>query len=246
MRSASRAEQARVLERYHTSPSAAPAPASTADGQGAARRDRRAAGRARHRLQPERAGRRAGLCAGARRRGRPRRTDATACPRGGELPRRASAACRQAAITLSRSSVEPFLQFSARRDLREKVFRGLRSPAATMAAPTDNKAIIAEMVRLRAERAQLLGYPTFAALPARRRHGEDAGRRCATCSSAVWTPARARALADRDALQALIQDEGGNFALARLGLALLRGKAAQGSAATSTTPRSSPISASTT
>ncbi|MCQ6513212.1 M3 family metallopeptidase, partial [Vibrio parahaemolyticus] len=30
----------------------------------------------------------------------------------------------------------------------------------------------------------------------------------------VWKPARARAMADRDALQALIAEEGGNFELA--------------------------------
>ncbi|HXX50057.1 MAG TPA: M3 family metallopeptidase, partial [Xanthobacteraceae bacterium] len=65
------------------------------------------------------------------------------------------------AVTLSRSIVEPFLQFSARRDLREKVFRGFIMRGDN-GGPTDNKAIIAEMVRLRAERAQLLGYPDFA------------------------------------------------------------------------------------
>ena len=64
-------------------------------------------------------------------------------------------------ITLSRSSVEPFLQFSARRDLREKVFRAWIARGDGGGA-TDNKAIIAEMVELRAERARLLGYETFA------------------------------------------------------------------------------------
>ena len=64
-------------------------------------------------------------------------------------------------ITLSRSSVEPFLQFSARRDLREKIFRAWIARGDGGGA-TDNKAIIAEMVALRAERARLLGYPTFA------------------------------------------------------------------------------------
>ena len=64
-------------------------------------------------------------------------------------------------ITLSRSSVEPFLQFSARRDLREKIFRAWIARGDGGGA-TDNKAIIAEMVALRAERARLLGYETFA------------------------------------------------------------------------------------
>ena len=67
-----RAEQARVLERHHTSFRRQGA-ALDPDKQAPARRDHRAAGRARHRLQPERAGRRAGLRARARRRGRSRR-----------------------------------------------------------------------------------------------------------------------------------------------------------------------------
>ena len=76
-------------------------------------------------------------------------------------------------VTLGRSSVEPFLQFSARRDLREKAFRAWIARGDNGGA-TDNKAIIAEMVPLRIERARLLGYKTFARIPPRRRHGEDA------------------------------------------------------------------------
>lgn len=60
-------------------------------------------------------------------------------------------------ITLNRSSVQPFLQFSARRDLREKAFKGwaLRGDNDN---EFDNKNIIQEIVALRAERAKLLGY----------------------------------------------------------------------------------------
>jgi peptidyl-dipeptidase Dcp len=64
-------------------------------------------------------------------------------------------------ITLQRSSVEPFLQFSSRRDLREKAFRAWIA-RGDGGGKTDNKAIIAETMALRAERAKLLGYPTFA------------------------------------------------------------------------------------
>ncbi|MGA8917845.1 MAG: peptidase M3, partial [Pseudolabrys sp.] len=56
------------------------------------------------------------------------------------------------AITLARSSVETFLQFSSRRDLREKVFQAWISRGENGGA-TDNRALIAEMVALRAERA---------------------------------------------------------------------------------------------
>jgi peptidyl-dipeptidase Dcp len=77
---------------------------------------------------------------------------------------------------------------------------------------TDNKAIIAEMVRLRAERAQLLGYADFAHYRL-----DDAMAKTPAAVrdllDTVWRPARASALADRDAMQALIQEDGGNFKL---------------------------------
>ncbi len=115
-------------------------------------------------------------------------------------------------ITLSRSSVEPFLQFSARRDLREKVFKAFIARGDTN-GKTDNKAIIAETVTLRAERARLLGYETFAhyRLDDAMAKTPDAVR---GLLDRVWVPARARAMADRDAMQALAQSEGGNFKLA--------------------------------
>jgi hypothetical protein len=64
-------------------------------------------------------------------------------------------------ITLSRSSVEPFLQFSTNRALREQAFAAFSGRGETGGA-TDNRAVIAEILALRAERARLLGYQTFA------------------------------------------------------------------------------------
>jgi peptidyl-dipeptidase Dcp len=115
-------------------------------------------------------------------------------------------------ITTSRSSVEPFLQFSARRDLREKIFRAWVARGDGGGA-TDNKAIIAEMVALRAERARLLGYPTFAhyRLDDAMAKTPEAVR---SLLDRVWPPARRRAVEDRAALQSLVQAEGANFALA--------------------------------
>src|SRR4029077_14205686 len=115
------------------------------------------------------------------------------------------------AVTVSRSTVEPFLQFSDRRDLREKVFRGFVMRGDN-GGTTDNKAITAEMARLRAERARLLGYSDFAHYRL-----DDAMAKTPTAVrnllETVWRPARASALAYRDAMQALIQEEGGNFKL---------------------------------
>jgi peptidyl-dipeptidase Dcp len=116
------------------------------------------------------------------------------------------------AVTLSRSSTESFLQFADRRDLREKVFRAFVTRGDTGGA-TDNKAIITEMVRLRAERARLLGFADFAhyRLDDAMAKTPDAVR---GLLDTVWTRARKKALADRDDLQALVVESGGNFKLA--------------------------------
>jgi peptidyl-dipeptidase Dcp len=116
------------------------------------------------------------------------------------------------AITLARSSVEPFLTSSTRRDLREKAYLAWIARGDGGGA-TDNKAIIAETVLLRAERARLLGYSNFA----RYRLDDSMAKTPEAVRGLlerVWTPARARAMADRDALQELARAEGGNFALA--------------------------------
>jgi peptidyl-dipeptidase Dcp len=116
------------------------------------------------------------------------------------------------AITTSRSSAEPFLQFADRRDLREKIFKALIARGDNGNAH-DNKKLIAEIVKLRAERARLLGYSTFAdyRLADTMAETPDNAR---ILLDQVWTAARSRALEERDALQAVIAREGNNFALA--------------------------------
>jgi len=65
------------------------------------------------------------------------------------------------AVTLSRSIVEPFLTFSERRDLREIAFKAWCARGEG-AGDRDNRPIVAETVKLRAEKAALLGYASFA------------------------------------------------------------------------------------
>ena len=62
----------------------------------------------------------------------------------------------------TRSSIEPFLVFSSRRDLREKAWRMWTRRGDNNDA-NDNKANIGEILKLRAERAEILGFPTHAA-----------------------------------------------------------------------------------
>ncbi|MGJ4948930.1 M3 family metallopeptidase [Bradyrhizobium sp. HKCCYLS20291] len=118
----------------------------------------------------------------------------------------------KAIVTLSRSSVEPFLQSSARRDLREKVFKAFTARGDNGNA-NDNNAVIGDILRLREEAAQIMGFPNFAAYRL-----EDSMAKTPEAVRGllerVWKPARAKALADRDQLQEMITAEGGNFKLA--------------------------------
>jgi peptidyl-dipeptidase Dcp len=115
------------------------------------------------------------------------------------------------AVTLSRSSVEPMLQYAQDRDLREKLFRAWTARGAN-ANGRNNLGIITEMLNLRAERAGLLGYENFAAF---KLDDSMAGtpQKARALLEEVWDPARLKALQERDALQALVAREGGNFAL---------------------------------
>jgi peptidyl-dipeptidase Dcp len=117
----------------------------------------------------------------------------------------------KAVMTLSRSFVEPFLKSSTRRDLREKVYKAFVARGDNNNA-NDNNETIVEILSLREESAKLLGFPTFAAYRL-----EDSMAKTPEAVRGllerVWKPARARALADRDDLQALVAEEGGNFAL---------------------------------
>jgi len=117
-----------------------------------------------------------------------------------------------AIMTLSRSFVEPFLKTSSRRDLREKVFKAFVARGDN-GNDNDNNATILEILSLREESAKFLGFATFAAyrLEDSMAKTPEAVR---SLLERVWKPARARAMADRDALQALVAEEGGNFALA--------------------------------
>src|ERR1700731_3728311 len=118
----------------------------------------------------------------------------------------------KAIVTLSRSFVEPFLKSSTRRDLREKIYKAFVARGDNGNA-NDNNAAIVEILSLREESAKLLGFATFAAyrLEDSMAKTPEAVR---SLLERVWKPARAPAPADPGALQALVAEEGGNFALA--------------------------------
>ena len=110
--------------------------------------------------------------------------------------------------------------------------------------PTDNKAIIAEMVRLRAERARLLGYADFAHYRLDDAMAKTPGA-VRTLLDTVWTPARARALKPTATPAGADAGRRRQLRARAVGLALLRREAAAAALRRSTKPRSSPISTST-
>ena len=111
-------------------------------------------------------------------------------------------------ITLSRSLIVPFLQFSPRRDVREKAYEAWTSRGAN-GGETDNREIAAEVLKLREERAKLLGYESFAAfkLETEMAKTPEAVR---GLLMDVWGPARAQAEADADVLTEMMRADGVN------------------------------------
>lgn len=111
-------------------------------------------------------------------------------------------------LTLSRSLIEPFLTFSSRRDLREKAFKAWIARGRN-GGGTDNRQIVAEIVTLRQERAQLLGYKSFADYKLDDSMAKTPQTVMALLSD-VWSPAVARADRERRKLEAVAAAEGAN------------------------------------
>lgn len=109
-------------------------------------------------------------------------------------------------IANTRSSVEPFLTYSDRRDLREKVWR-MFVDRGDGGGATDNNAIIAEILELRAERAKLLGYETHAHWRLENTMAKNPAR-AMELMEAVWTPAVARVREEVADMQAIADKEG--------------------------------------
>jgi peptidyl-dipeptidase Dcp len=114
-------------------------------------------------------------------------------------------------VTLSRSLIEPFLTFSARRDLREAAFKAWVRRGENGGA-TDNRANVAEQVALNLEFARLMGHRTYAAYSL-----EDTMAKAPAAVfellETTWQPAKARAAEERARLSAMAAAEGQNIAI---------------------------------
>ncbi|MDO8884653.1 M3 family metallopeptidase, partial [Pseudotabrizicola sp.] len=109
-------------------------------------------------------------------------------------------------VTLNRSLIVPFLQFSPRRALRQRAYEAWGARGANGNAH-DNRGIAAEILALRQERAQLLGYASFADY---KLEPEMAKTPAAVRDllMRVWQPARAKATADAAVLEAMLHTDG--------------------------------------
>jgi peptidyl-dipeptidase Dcp len=116
------------------------------------------------------------------------------------------------AILNTRSSTEPFLTYSARRDLRRRVWETFTSRGDHGDA-RDNKKLIAEILGLRAERARLLGYPTHAHYRLENTMARTPERAMALME-AVWKPAVARVREEVADMQAIADAEGAGISIA--------------------------------
>ncbi len=110
------------------------------------------------------------------------------------------------AVTNTRSSMDPFLTYSTERALREQVWRTYYSRGDNGDAK-DNNAIIREILELRHERTQLLGYPSYAAWRLEDRMAKDP-KAAIELMEAVWPSAVARVKDEVSDMQALA-DKGG-------------------------------------
>jgi peptidyl-dipeptidase Dcp len=112
----------------------------------------------------------------------------------------------QWAVQNTRSSVEPFLTYSNRRDLREKVWRMFVNRGDN-GGKTDNNATIAQILKLRDERAKLLGYATHAHWRLEDSMAKNPDRAMALMT-AVWPAAVARVHEEVADMQAIANKEG--------------------------------------
>ncbi len=116
------------------------------------------------------------------------------------------------AIPNTRSTVEPFLSFADRRDLRERVWR-MFIDRGDRGGATDNNAIVAKILGLRARRAKLLGFATHAHW----RLEDSMARtpeRAVELMEAMWRPAVVRVREEVADMQAIADAHGAGITIA--------------------------------
>ncbi|MDH6356444.1 M3 family metallopeptidase [Parabacteroides sp. PF5-9] len=112
-------------------------------------------------------------------------------------------------FTLHNPSVMPFLQYSDKRELREKIFNGYIN-RGNNGNSEDNKEVVKKLVTKRLEKAQLMGYDDYASFVLEERMAKNA-KNVYNLLDELWTPALAKAKDELKDIQAEIAKEGNNF-----------------------------------
>ena len=114
-------------------------------------------------------------------------------------------------FTTQKPSMLPFLTYDENRDLRRTLFEAYNSKGNRGNA-TDNNQLLADIVRLRADRAKLLSYKSHADLNLENRMAKNPANVFALLNQ-LWVPALKVAGEEREEMQKIIDREGGNFQL---------------------------------
>ncbi len=114
-------------------------------------------------------------------------------------------------FTLSKPSMIPFLQYAKNRELREKIYRGYYM-RGNNGNKNDNKEIVSKIVKLKLEKARLLGFDSYAAYVV----DDNMAKTPATVNDfldKLWSAALPVAKKEVDEMQKIIDREGGGFKL---------------------------------
>ena len=114
-------------------------------------------------------------------------------------------------FTLDNASIMPFLTYADKRDLREKILKAYATRGNNNNA-NDNKDVMKQLINLRVEKANLLGYKTFANLQLEERMAKTPEKAYELLNK-LWTPALNVSQKEAAELQAYIDKEGGKFKL---------------------------------
>jgi peptidyl-dipeptidase Dcp len=114
-------------------------------------------------------------------------------------------------FTIHKPSMIPFLQYSAKRDLREKIYRAYFMKGDNNDS-LDNKAILAEAINLRLRRAKMLGFNNHSKYVLEEQMAANPQNVYGLLDK-LWEPALKRAVAEKNEMQKIIYDEGNDYEL---------------------------------
>ena len=114
-------------------------------------------------------------------------------------------------FTLHKPSLLPFLTYSDRRDLREKLYRGYFEKGNNNDS-LDNKAILVKITNLRIDKAHILGFPSFADYSLTENMAQNPDK-VYTFLGQIWEPARRKALQEAAEWEALGKKDDPSFKL---------------------------------